>query len=191
MAQTALEALGLDRVLFLPAGTPPHKRKVEHLAASKRLELVRAAVADDPHFAVCTVDMDRPGPHYSVDTISLVARQFGLKPDAIYFIMGSDSLQQLHTWHRAGELAERCLLAVIERPGSPTDLAAIAARVPESEGRIRPVSMPAVGISSTLLRRMLAEGRSIRYWVPSAVEAIIHEQGLYGRPVPQCGGIGR
>jgi len=188
MAQTALEGLGLDRVLFLPAGTPPHKRKVEHLDVEKRLELTRAAVADDPRFLVSTVDVERPGPHYSVDTMALLAEQYRIGPDSIYFIIGSDSLKQLHTWRRPGELARRCMLAVIERPGWPTDLEAVAARVPETERRVVTVTMPLVGISSTILRGMVARGQSVRYWVPPAVEAIICERGLYRQPQPETGG---
>jgi len=180
MAQTALEALDLDRVLFLPAGTPPHKRKVEHLPADARLELTRAAVADDPRFLVSTVDIERPGPHYSVDTMALLAEQYSVGPDSLYFILGSDSLEQLHTWHRPGVLARRCVLTVIERPGSPADLDAVAAVVPETIGRVVTVAMPLVGISSTLLRSMVAQGRSVRYWVPAAVEALIRQRGLYG-----------
>ncbi len=190
MAQTALEHLQLDRVLFLPAGTPPHKRKTQCLAAAVRLELTRAAIKDDPRFLVSTVDVDRPGPHYSADTLALLAAEFGLGPDQLYFIMGSDSLEQFHTWYRPGALAQRCLLAVVERPGSPTDLGTVEARVPEAVGRVRLVGMPPVGISSTILRRMVAEGRSVRYWVPDAAAAIIRERGLYREsPVP-AGGAG-
>ncbi len=190
MAQTALEHLELDRVLFLPAGTPPHKRKVERLAAAIRLELTRAAVQGDSRFLVSTVDLDRPGPHYSVDTMALLGAEFGLGPDDLYFVMGSDSLEQFHTWHRPGELAQRCILAVIERPGSGTDLGAMADRVPETEGRVRLIGMPPVGISSTLLRELAAQGRSVRYWVPDPVEAIIRERGLYRQTPAHSGGAG-
>jgi nicotinate-nucleotide adenylyltransferase len=146
------------------------------------------AVAADSRFRVSTVDMDRPGPHYSVDTLALLATQFELGPDQLHFIMGSDSLEQLHTWYRPGDLACRCRLAVIERPGSPVDLGPVVARVPETEGRVDLVPMPMVGISSSTLRRMAAEGRSLRYWVPPAVEAIIGERRLYRPSPPRLGG---
>ncbi|NPV09540.1 MAG: nicotinate (nicotinamide) nucleotide adenylyltransferase [Anaerolineae bacterium] len=191
MGQTAYEALGLGLVLFVPAGVPPHKRKLERGEAQARLAMTRAAVGGDARFAVSTVDMERPAPHYTVDTLALLAEQYSLGPDSIYFIIGSDSLEQLHTWHRAGELVQRCLLAVIGRPGHPIDLPAVYDRVPQVEGRLMVLDMPAIGISSTLLRRMVACGRSIRYWVPPGVERIIEERGLYCRPVAQTMGGSR
>ncbi|MGI6206769.1 MAG: nicotinate-nucleotide adenylyltransferase [Anaerolineae bacterium] len=190
MAQTAYEALGLDTVLFVPAGVPPHKRKVERSDVGLRLAMTKAAIQDDPRFAISTVDMERPAPHYSVDTVALLAAEYGLGPDAIFFIIGSDSLEQLHTWHRAADLARRCMLAVIARPGHPVDVADARRRVPEVEGRLVVVDMPEVGISSTTLRHMVACGRSIRYWVPAEVERLIQASGLYRRPVAETMGGG-
>lgn len=179
MAQTAYEALDLDLVLFVPAGAAPHREPKRAVYAGLRLAMVRAAVEDDDRFAVSTVDLDRPPPHYTADTLALLADDYRLDPDSLFFIMGSDSLALLHTWYRPDLVAARSLLAVVHRPGYPMDLADMVRRVPESEGRAVMVEMPQVGISSTQLRAMVRGNRSIRYWVPPAVERLIAGQGLY------------
>ncbi len=179
MAQAAYEALDLDLVLFVPAGVPPHKRKQERGDVAVRLEMTRAAVAGDERFTVSLVDLERPAPHFTVDTLALLAEKYDLDADSIYFIMGSDSLEQLHTWHRAGDVARGCMVTVIARPGHPICLEEVRRRVPETVGRVITVEMPEVGISSTGLRAMIARGRSIRYWVPVGVESIIEREGIY------------
>ena len=191
MAQAAYEQLGLDLVLFVPAGVPPHKRKQEREDASARLAMTRAAIAGDERFALSLVDIERPAPHYTVDMLRLLGRQYGLGPECIHFIVGSDSLAQLHTWHQPGKVARECILSVLRRPGFPIALEELFARVPEARGRVHLVEMPEVGVSSTLLRSMVRQGRLIRYWVPPAVEQMVREQGLYLRaPVVPAGEVG-
>jgi len=179
MAQAAYEVLSLDLVLFVPAGVPPHKRRVEREDAEVRLAMVRAAIAGDQRFALSTVDMERPAPHYSVDMLTILAGEYGVGCDSLYFVLGSDSLMQLHTWHRPDLVARESVLAVVHRPGYPVELEVAYERVPEVRERITMVEMPEVGISSTLLRAMVRQGRSVRYWVPPAVEAVIQSRQLY------------
>jgi len=179
MAQSAHEALDLDLVLFVPAGVPPHKRDEKHEDARLRLAMVEAAVADDPRFLASAVDLDRPAPHYTVETLALLRKEWKVTPDSLYFILGSDSLAQLHTWYRPELIVREALLAVVPRSGYPAKLAAVSERIPEAQGRLRLVDMPEVGISSTLIREMVRKGRSVRYWVPESVERLIDEYGLY------------
>jgi len=188
MGQTACEELGLDLVVFVPAGVPPHKHKQQREDARARLAMTRAAVAADSRFAVSSVDIDRPAPHYTVDMLDLLSTEYGLEPDAVFFIMGSDSLAQLHTWHRPEVVSQRCILVAIRRPAFDVLPEHVYERVPAARGRLRLVQMPEVGISSTLLRHMVRRGRSIHYWVPVAVEDIIRTQGLYRARLGQTAG---
>ncbi|MGQ9552569.1 MAG: nicotinate-nucleotide adenylyltransferase [Anaerolineae bacterium] len=181
MAQAAYETLNLSLVLFVPTGVPPHKRKGEREDAQVRLAMVKAAIEGDCRFAVSTVDMARPAPHYTADMLAILAGEYSVGYDSLYFILGSDSLMQLHTWHHPELVVCESLLAVVHRPGYPVELEVVYSRVPQARGRVRVVEMPEIGISSTLLRAMVREGRSIRYWVPPAVEAIIQSQQLYSR----------
>ncbi|MHB0877422.1 MAG: nicotinate-nucleotide adenylyltransferase [Anaerolineae bacterium] len=179
MAQTAYDALGLDLVLFVPAGKAPHRQLKDSLDAQTRVAMVAAAIADDERFALSTVDVGRPAPHYTADTLALLSEEYGLTPDSLHFIVGSDSLAMLPTWRHPELVVSRCRLAVMCRPGYPIDLAALVEQVPEARGRVDLVEMPAVGISSTLLRHMVRNGQSVRYWIPAAVERMVHEAGFY------------
>jgi nicotinate-nucleotide adenylyltransferase len=179
MAQTVYEALSLDLVLFVPAGRAPHRRPKDSLDAPTRVAMVAAAIEGDERFALSTVDVDRPAPQYTCDTLAILAEEYGLRADDLHFIVGSDSLAMLHTWHRPDLVASRCRLVAMRRPGYPLDLAGLAERVPEACGRVDLVEMPELGISSTILRSMVRKGLSIRYWTPAAVERMVVAEGLY------------
>ena len=178
-AEEARVALHLDRVLFAPAGTPPHKQGHSILPVTHRLAMVRLAIADNPAFVVSTVDVDRPGPHYTVDTIRLLRDEWGTDAEETFFIMGADSLAHLLTWHRPDRLVELCRLAVVTRPGYRADLAELKAALPGISQRLDWVKMPVLGISSSDLQRRVREGRSIRYQVPAAVAKYVAEHKLY------------
>jgi nicotinate-nucleotide adenylyltransferase len=188
LGQTVAEALSLDLVLFVPAGMPPHKIGKRQEDPSLRLKMVQASIADNHRFSASTVDLNRPAPQYTADTLSLLRDQYGLSPESLYFILGSDSLEQLHTWHLPGRVAEECRLVVVKRPGFAMDLDEVYRRVPQTRGRVDVVEMPELGISSSMLREMVRDGRSLRYWVPGPVETIIAEEGLYMREPSLVGG---
>lgn len=115
MAEFAADALGIDRVLFVPAANPPHKPGTVRVSAAHRLAMVSLAVGSNPLFALSLIDIDRPGPHYTVDLLGILCDQY---PDAeLYFILGSDSLRSLPQWRHPDELIRRARLAVVERPG--------------------------------------------------------------------------
>jgi len=172
-------ALRLDRVLFAPASDPPHKQGYVKLPVAQRLSMVRLAIADNPAFDISTVDIDRPGPHYTVDAIHLIRDEWGTGADETYFIMGGDSLAHLLTWHQPAQLIKLCRLAVVARPGFRADLAKLEAALPGISRRLNWVEMPVLGISSSDLQRRVREGRSIRYQVPANVADYVTEHSLY------------
>jgi len=170
--------LELERVVFVPARLPPHK--LDHVVSpvEHRLTMVELAIASNPHFAVSRVDIDRSGPSYTVDTIELLRDAWG--PDVeIYFIMGSDSLLDILTWHDPRRLIRLCHFAVVNRPGYQVDLDELDALLPGVASRVKMLNAPELDISSTDIQRRVREGLSIKYQVPEAVEAYIYEHKLY------------
>ncbi len=178
-AEEARIALHLNRVLFAPAGDPPHKQGHPILPVEHRLAMVRLAIQDNPAFAISRVDIDRPGPHYTLDMIHLLREEWGTGADETFFIMGVDSLAHLPTWHQPARLVEICRLAVVARPGFRADLAELQTALPGISYRLDWVEMPVLGISSSDLQRRVREGQSIRYQVPAAVARYVGENGLY------------
>ena len=177
--EEARVALRLDRVLFAPAGDPPHKQGNSILPVAHRLAMVRLAIADNPAFAITTVDVDRPGPHYTVDMVRLLRDEWGTSTDETFFIMGADSLAHLLTWHQPARLIQLCRLAVVARPGYRADLGELEAALPGLNQRLDWVEIPVLGISSSDLQRRVREGRSIRYQVPAGVAQYVAEHRLY------------
>lgn len=177
LAESAASTLGLDRVLFVPAGDPPHKRGRAITATPHRLAMLERAIAGNPRFAVSRVDVDRPGPHYTVDMLALLGKAH---PGAqLYFILGGDSLADLVTWRDPVGVVASSRLAVMRRPGALVDLDVLEQRVPGVRARTDLADAPLIGISGTSLREQLAQGRSIRYQVPDAVLEYIESRGLY------------
>jgi nicotinate-nucleotide adenylyltransferase len=178
IAEDARTQLGLDKVVFVPAGLPPHKMDVHVSPAEHRLAMVKLAIAGNPHFEVSRVDIDRFGPCYTVDTIALLHEEWG--PDVeIYFIMGSDSLADLLTWHRPDRLIRLCRLVAVDRPGYQVDMAELERCLPGVSQRVVFINSPQLDVSSTDIQRRVRAGESIKYQVPEAVEQYIYEHGLY------------
>lgn len=170
MAETCREACRLDRVWFVVAGEPPHKRG-ERTPARHRVEMVRLAIAGHPDFEVSEIEVDRPGPHYSVETLEAVHR--ARPEDELFFIIGADSLVDLPHWREPARIRELATIVVVNRPGFAP---------PADPGTPAPlfVDVPPIGIASSEIRRSLAAGRSVRYRVPRSVEAYLQAHGLYG-----------
>ena len=181
IAETARVALDLESVMFLPAGEPWLKSGQRITPAEHRLRMVQLAVADNPDFCVSDCEIRRSGPSYTVDTLRELRR--GLAADAeLYFIVGSDVLDQFHRWKEPEAILELCRLAVIERPGGPEEgVAALRGRFPDAldAGAVVPVAGPRVDFSASELRRVLAAGQSTRYQIPDAVAAYIAQYELY------------
>lgn len=177
-AQEAHYQLTLKPVLFVPAGTAYHKTGHGSAAPRHRLRMVELAIAGKAGFGSSSVDLDRPGPCYSVDTLRVLRAEMG--PGAeFFFVMGSDSLQDMPNWHQPTQILELCNLAVVRRPGATLNLAALEAQLPGLTARLHWIEMPELAISSTDLRWRVRHGRPISYLVPPAVEHYIEEHGLY------------
>ncbi len=180
LAESCREACSLDRLWFVVTATPPHKRG-GRTHVTHRLEMARIATAGHPAFEVSEIEADAgDGPHYSYQTLErLTEARAG---DDFFFQIGADSLADLPTWRRPERVAELATIVVVNRPGID---AAISRTQPDLGPTARPfqfVDIPPIGISSTELRRRVAEGRSIRYQVPRGVEVYVAEHALYSVP---------
>jgi nicotinate-nucleotide adenylyltransferase len=178
VAQEASTSLALERMLFVPAGQPPHKLGRAMADPEHRVEMVRRAIASNVHFSLSRVDVDRPGPCYSVDTIRILRETWGAGIE-IHFLIGSDSLADLPTWHQPDRLIRLCQVVAVQRPGYQVDLDELDRRVPGAAAAIQMLAAPTLDVSSTAIRERVRSGRSIRYLVPEPVEQYIHAHGLY------------
>lgn len=180
LGEAACQELALARVIFVPAGEPWRKAGLELAPAHHRLAMVQLAIAENDRFAVSTVEVDRPGPSYIVDTLAALQEELGPQADLL-FILGRDSLADLPHWREPQSIIALARLAVGERPGWPPTNDELERAVPGILARIVTFPMPAVEISSSEIRRRCREGRSIRYLVPAAVAEYISAQGLYAQ----------
>jgi nicotinate-nucleotide adenylyltransferase len=178
----ARDALSLDRVLFMPAGQPPHKRRGALSSATDRLLMTRLAIAGDAAFELTTLEVERPGPSYTVDSVEELLRQYGDEA-RLYLLMSSDSFAQVDSWREPERLLSLVEWAIGGRPGSPLpDRAALRERFGKAAERIHLLDGPTLDVSSTELRRRVAAGLAIRYLVPRGVEELIRDRGLYRGP---------
>jgi nicotinate-nucleotide adenylyltransferase len=170
-AENAREALGLDEVLFVPSGNPPH-RGLPLSSGLDRFTMVALATALHPAWVASDVEVSRHGPSYTADTLSVLKER---RPeDALFLIVGSDTFPEMATWRDPARIFALCTVAVAERPGARDAAPAAAAQV-----RVERVSGPGLAISATEVRRRAQEGKSVRYLVPDAVADYIVKRGLY------------
>ncbi len=178
LAEYAAEALNFSQVLFVPAATPPHKNDVR-TPIEHRLNMLQLAIRDNERFVISRVDIDRPGPHYTVDMIGIIQGQY---PHAeLYFVMGGDSLRDLPKWNRPQDLIRRCRLAVFQRPDMVETVTADMheAVLPGLAERVDIIDAPLLGFSSTEIAQRRYDGKSIRYLVTDAVLQYIYDNQLY------------
>ena len=179
-AQEVAWTLNLERILFIPTHQQPLKQSESSSGPEHRLAMVRLATASNPLFDVNTVELDRGGVSYTVDTLRAL-RQADAST-AYWLILGTDALLDLGRWHRPEEILGMAEIAAVHRAGwERATLDAMYAEVPSARGRVQHIPIPGLDISATDLRGRLQDGRPIRYLVPDAVEAYIREQGLYRR----------
>jgi len=180
IAQEARACFGLDKVLFIPNHVPPHRSDQAELAGDEdRYAMVQLATATNSHFQPSRLELERPGPSYSADTVEELAR---LHPDSrLAFITGADSLLE-YQWYRFQRLLEMvCCFIVATRPTSPVK--ALEQRILEMEppgrDKIQILTVPGMDISSTWIRQRIRRGLPIKYLVPEPVEEYIEKRGLY------------
>ena len=183
LGEAALEALELDRVIFVPAGDPWRKAGRQVSPARQRLELVQAAVGDLPWAEASSLEVERPGPSYSQETLAAIRLE---RPEAgLWFILGADALGDMPHWHQPERIIELARLAVATRPGAPNGHAqplipeALREHFPGIDDRVDVVPMPEMDLSATELRERLRRGEPTDGMLPAAVRALIDERGWY------------
>jgi len=178
LASEAYAALSLHRILWVLTSVPPHKLDQEITSVEDRLAMVRLALEGEPAFELSTVDMDRPGPHYTLDTIKLLSEQH--PGDDMVLLIGGDSLHDLPTWHRPAELVSACAkIGVMRRAGDRIDLTGLEAQIPGLSAKVRYIDAPLLEIASHEIRERAAAGLPFRYYLLPAVYKYILEHRLY------------
>jgi nicotinate-nucleotide adenylyltransferase len=191
-AEEIRQRFQLQRIIFVPSARPPHKPNLELMDAKHRLEMARLAIEGNPHFDISSIELDRSGYSYSVETVQSFRKEFG-EDAALFFIIGADAFPELNSWHEPERLIGLCNFIVLSRPGFSFD--EVFQRVEETFGikdheEKDRVSLPnghflylaeitPVGISSTLIRSRIREGGAIKYLLPEPVESYILSNNLY------------
>lgn len=178
IAQEAAAAARLDRVLFIPTGQPPHRSQMPLASPAERADMVRLAVAGNALFELSEIELNRPGPSYTIDTLRALAA--GSPDCSLYFILGADSLADLPEWRQPDEILELARVLAMARGGRPpVDLEALDRAVPGAGERVCVIESPGLEVSARDIRARIPAGRPIRYLVPDTVESYIREHGLY------------
>ena len=177
IAEMASEAFDLNRVIFVPAKEPPHK-ETDVIDAKYRLEMVRAAVLDNPNFVVSDVEMQREGKSYTIDTLRYFHDVYGPTTE-FFFIAGTDTIQKLPTWKYIEELLDMCEFIGAIRPGATDDIGESIEWFGQRESRIHILEVPEMKLSATELRHRLRHGLSTRYMLPRTVYQYIKEHKIY------------
>ena len=177
IGEQARMELGLSKVVFVPAGKPWLKSDEMVTSVEHREQMVRLATATNSNFQVSTVEVDRPGPSYTVDTVEMMKQELGSQAQ-LFLIMGADVLNELPRWREPQRLSQMCEFVVVPRAsrGNPQDL---ESNIPGITSRIVWLNSPEIGFGSTMIRARVAQGLSIRYLVPEKVEKYITENCLY------------
>jgi len=178
LATLAADAMGLERVVFMPAAQPPHKQGQPITSAASRLLMTRLAIGAEGLFELSLIEMERSGPSFTVDSVEELRALY--EDASLFLVMAADSLAQIDSWHEPDRLLSLIEWVVGPRPGAaPPDRAALHERFGPAAERIHLVNGPALDVSSSEIRQRVAAGRAIRYLVPRAVEELISEQHLY------------
>lgn len=183
VAEGALDALDVDRVVFVPAGSPPHKKGGDLAPAEDRLRMVELAVSDNPRIDVWDHEARGGGVGYTIETLRAWRKLSGAE-GRTPFLVGADTVRDLATWHCVADLFEEALFVPFPRPGCALEAPrALWDVVPPGEVEAmlaRAVAAPLVDVSASDIRRRVAEGRSLRYLTPDPVAEYIRRHGLYG-----------
>ncbi len=185
VAEEAAEILGLESVLFVPAGVPPHKQGRRISAAEDRLAMVELAIAGNERFRTSRLELDRAGPSYTVDTLEALHAAASADEVAadVTLIVSAEAFLGLMTWHQPQRILELARIAVAPRDGYPdAGPAFLATHLPDQAARVVFLDSPRMRLSASELRARSAAGRSLRYLVPDAVAAYIGDHALYRNP---------
>lgn len=179
IAEAARIALNLDEIYFIPTGQPQLKDNDVLLATEHRVQMINVAISEKPFYKLSTIEVERAGPSYTVDTLSELRRQLSSEHE-LFFILGWDSLAQLPHWKDPDLLIQMCKLVVVSRPGYPLpDIASMEDTVPGITGRVIILDRPHIDISSSDIRERIARGLGVKHLLPEPVEEYIRENSLY------------
>lgn len=178
LSEEAFYQLDLSLLLWVLTPNPPHKLDQTITPLEHRLSMVKLAIKDTQNFELSKVEIDRPGPHFTLDTVRILA---GLYPQAdLILLIGGDSLHDLPTWHQPLDLVTAChRIGVMRRPGDSIDLSALERELPGLTDRVRFVDAPLLEIASSQIRKRISEGRPYQYYLPESVYSYIKEHKLY------------
>ena len=194
IAEAAREALGLERVLFVPARLPPHRATAPIAGPADRAAMVALAIADNPAFGLSRIELDRDGPSYTADSVERIANdevRAGRVPD-VRFILSAEAFAAFPSWNEPARVLAACRLVVLPREGHPPpDLDAFEAALPGFGGRVTVLDGPGIRLSATEIRARIGRRLSVRYLVPEGVRAYIAERRLYLPPVDEADHIDR
>jgi nicotinate-nucleotide adenylyltransferase len=178
LAAEALSQLQLDRVLWVVTPEPPHKPNLPITNVYQRIEMTRRVIANNPVFELSTIESDRPGPHYTLDTIDLL--QIRNPTSRLVLLIGGDSLRDLPTWNRPEELVTAVhSFGVMRRPGAVFDLSALEDSLPGLKNKLRFFETPQLEISSSSIRERIANKGHYRYYLPADVYDFIQKNRIY------------
>lgn len=177
LAEQAREQLSLDKVLFITAADPPHKNGIEITPVSHRHQMACLSVLNNADFECSTIEIERPGPSYTIDTLRQIKEIYGAET-SIFLLLGADEAAILMSWREPRQIQEIATIVVANRPGQ--EIEDTLKRLPaDFAEKIIPLRIPGVDISSTDIRDRARSGRSIKYLVPEAVENYILQERLY------------
>lgn len=178
LAMEAQYQLRLDRLLWVPTQSPPHKQDQTITPIDIRLQLVQTAISGNPDFEISRIEIDRPGPQYAADTVCLLAEQY--PGSEICYLIGSDSLNDFPDWHEPETIVSVCsCLGVMRRPGQMPDLKKLESRIPGISAKVRFVETPKLEISSSTIREHIRAGIPYRYYLPENVFQVIVDNRYY------------
>jgi nicotinate-nucleotide adenylyltransferase len=180
-AENVRELYGLDKIIFIPSAQPPHKRLSLVTPAKWRLKMVQLAIQNNPFFECSSIEIDKPGVSYTIETIQEYRKHYSKKE--LFFIVGSDSLFEMHSWYRIEDLVQLCEFIFVHRPGYALwEDQLKRLKLPSKVLKVlmkHPVQLDPVGVSSSEIRKRIAEERSIRYLLPAKVQKMIFEKKIY------------
>jgi nicotinate-nucleotide adenylyltransferase len=178
LASEAHAQLKLRRLLWVLTPVPPHKLNRPISSLEDRLAMVKLALKDEPAFELSNIEIERPGPHFTLDTIRVFSSQY---PNAdLILLLGGDSLRDLPTWHRPADLVTAChQIGVMRRPGDSIDMNKLDGQIPGLKDKVKFVEAPLLEIASSEIRRRAARGLQFKYYLLPAVCHYIQEHNLY------------
>jgi nicotinate-nucleotide adenylyltransferase len=178
LAMEAADQLKLEQVLWVLTPDPPHKQGKRITPIETRIALVEAAIDADSLFALSYVDINRPGPHYIVDTMRILQAEY--PTEALVYLMGGDSLQDLLEWYKPVEFIDACdYVGVMRRPGEQINIDHLRDGIPDLFSKLEFIVAPLLEISSNQIRKLAVNGQPYRYYLPTRVYAMVQELGLY------------